>query len=109
MLENLIDKIRQSSWRLKFTGHAKDEMLYEELGEIDESGVKEALDTGEILEEYKADRPYPSYLIYGNTKRERPLHIVCAPVEEEELLIIITVYEPHPDLWIDFKERRDKK
>jgi len=109
MGEKLINRIRQLSRRLKFTGHAKNEMLYEEFGEISEGEVKETLTSGEVLEEYKTDRPYPSYLINGKTKSGRPLHIVCAPVEEEELLIIITVYEPHPDLWIDFRKRRNRK
>lgn len=81
-------------------------MLYEELGEISEGEVKAVLIAGEVLKEYKTDRPYPSYLVYGKTKRRRPLHIVCAPVAEEKLLIIITVYEPHPELWIDFRKRR---
>jgi len=36
---------------------------------------------------------------------ELQLHAVCAHVPEEDRAIIITVYEPDPDLWIDFRRR----
>jgi len=32
---------------------------------------------GEIIEEYADDKPYPSWLIYGDAFG-RPIHIVCA-------------------------------
>jgi len=91
---------------LRFSSHAKEEMLSEELGEIRESEVKEALQSGEVIEEYPEDKPYASFLVYGRTKKNRPLHIVCAPVTEEEILVIITVYRPDPDQWIDYKRRK---
>ncbi|MBI5681667.1 MAG: DUF4258 domain-containing protein [Deltaproteobacteria bacterium] len=91
---------------MKFTSHAKDEMLYEESGEIYEMEIKETLAECEILEEYSGDKPYPSYLVFGRTRKQRPLHIVCAPVPEDEKLVIITVYQPNPELWIDFKRRK---
>ena len=37
--------------------------------------------------------PYPSCLIFGRAQSGRPLYIVCAPVLDEALLIIITTYE----------------
>lgn len=101
------NKIKKLSYRLIFTRHAKDEMLYEEFGEIHEEEIKEALRNGEIIEEYRDDKPYASYLVYGSTKEGRPLHVVCPPVREDERLVIITVYQPSPDLWIDFKRRKE--
>ena len=92
--------------KLKFTSHAKEEMLYDESGVIREKEIKEALARGEIIEKYLRDKPYPSYLILGRTAKKRPLHIVCAPVKEEKTLIIITVYQPKPELWIDLRRRR---
>ncbi len=101
-----LNDVRQCSRQLKFSSHAKNEMLSEEFGFISEDEVKEAIGSGEIVEEYSNDRPYPSCLVYGKTKRSRPLHVVCAPVIGEELLVIITVYQPDPNRWIDFKWRK---
>jgi hypothetical protein len=67
----------------------------------------QALDTGEIIEEYPDDQPYYSCLIFGRTLSGRPLHIVCAPVSTERRLIVITTYQPDPDRWeADLKRRK---
>jgi hypothetical protein len=58
------------------------------------------------IENYPDDEPYPSYLIYGKTKKKRPLHIVCAYSKEEDLVIVITVYQPDPQKWIDNERRK---
>lgn len=89
-----------------YTNHAKHEMEYEEFGQIYDHEVYEAICKGEIIEEYPDDEPYPSVLIYGKTKATKPLHIVCAYNHDENLAIIITVYHPNPELWIEFKRRR---
>ncbi len=51
------------------------------------------------------DKPYPSLLIFGKTNVGRPLRTVCSYNENEEVAILITVYQPNPDLWIDQKRR----
>jgi hypothetical protein len=89
-----------------YTKHAKFEMENEEFGRILDYEVYEAVCSGEIIEEYPEDRPYPSILIFGKTKADRPLHILCAYNEDENLTIIITVYHPDPNLWIEYKRRR---
>ena len=89
-----------------YTRHAKDEMENEEFGRILDSEVSEAIFNGKVIEEYLAGKPYPSVLIYGNTNANRPLHIVCAYNEEDDLAIVITVYHPGPDLWIGYKKRK---
>jgi len=66
--------------------------------------VKEAIENGTIIEEYKDDKPLPSYLIYGKTSTLRPIHVVVGV--DEEVAAIITVYEPDPAKWIDFIKRR---
>lgn len=81
-------------------------MEAEEYGEIKEQEVYETLLSGTIIEKYLEDDPYPSYLIYGRTSTQRPLHIVCAYSENENLVIIVTVYQPDPEKWIDFERRR---
>ncbi|PIZ16757.1 hypothetical protein COY52_06225 [Candidatus Desantisbacteria bacterium CG_4_10_14_0_8_um_filter_48_22] len=92
--------------RLKLSSHAKSEMLNEEYGFIREEEIKEAILNGEIIEEYPEDRPYSSCLILGFTEKKRPLHIACAPVPGEDLLIVITIYQPSPSLWIDYRRRK---
>ena len=92
--------------RVLYTQHARDEMRSEELGPIREEEVFEAVQTGEVIESYEDDKPYPSALVYGRTSRDRPIHLVCAYAEEEDMAIVITVYEPDPSRWIDYRRRR---
>ena len=89
-----------------YTRHAKIEMEAEEFGRIFDLEVYEAVWSGEVIEEHPEDKPYPSVLIFGRTMASRPLHIVCAYNEEENLVIVITVYHPNPDLWIEYKRRK---
>jgi hypothetical protein len=91
--------------RVLYTQHARREMRAEPLGHILEHEVHEAILSGEIIEDYPDDTPYPSCLVLGRTRRGRPIHAVCAHVPGEDRAIIITVYEPDPDRWIDFRRR----
>ena len=56
------------------------------------------LETGEAIEEYPNDTPYPSCLIKGCYKG-RIIHIVAANNCLDEEIIVITVYEPDPAEW----------
>lgn len=90
-----------------FSDHARKEMEAEPLGRIRVEELLQVLDVGEIIEAYPEDKPYPSCLILGRTGEQRPIHIVCAPVEAEERLIIITAYQPDPARWeTDFRRRK---
>lgn len=60
--------------------------------------VEEALSNHKIITEYPEDRPLKSYLLLGFTKNERPIHIVIA-IEKDDIIWIITVYEPDKDKW----------
>jgi hypothetical protein len=104
----MINKIRGSfeADKALYTKHARDEMENEEFGEILSTEVFQALITGRIIEEYRDDLPYPSCLIYGITDKGRPLHIVCAYSEEDELAIVITSYQPDPRKWVDYERRK---
>jgi len=92
--------------QILYTRHARDEMRFEEFGPIREEEVADAIQSGRIIEHYDDDEPYPSVLIFGRTSRSRPIHIVCAYAVEEDLAIVITVYEPDPARWIDYQSRR---
>lgn len=89
-----------------YSRHAKFEMENENFGRIFDKDVYEAICSGEIVEEYLKGKPYPSVLIYGRTSTDRPLHIVCAYEQTAKLAIVITTYQPNPELWIDYKRRK---
>ncbi len=81
--------------------------MYERAIKADE--VKHALLKCEIVEDYPEDRPFPSYLVIGRTKKRRPLHIVVAIDYKGPMLWIITIYEPTLKEWEKgFKKRRQK-
>ena len=98
--------IRRCLVNCRFTDHARREMEAEPFGVIRVDEVLRVLDTGEIIEEYPDDVPYPSYLILGRTATGRPIHVVCAPVPAERRLIIITTYQPDPARWDQEFRRR---
>jgi len=72
--------------------------------------VREVLLRSEVVENYPRDRPFPSYLVLGYTKRGRPLHAVVAVDVEEPILWVITLYEPNLEEWQEgFKKRRKSR
>ena len=61
--------------------------------------------TGEIIEQYPDDTPFPSCLILGYSG-ERALHVVASI--DEEVVYIITAYTPNPEKWeADWKTRKE--
>jgi TusA-related sulfurtransferase len=72
---------------------------------VDEKDVRSVLETGEIIEAYPDDTPYPSRLILGWVEN-KPLHVVTADNIADNETIVITVYEPDQDKWsLNFKRR----
>jgi hypothetical protein len=104
MIEKIINCFKLE--RYLYSQHAREEMEMEELGEIKDNEIFEAVLNGKIIENYPEDKPYPSCLIYGKTSDEKPLHIVCAYAEDADNVIIIIVYQPRSDQWIDFERRK---
>ena len=92
--------------RVLFSEHARHEMRTERLGRVREHEVTEAVATAEQLDDYPDDEPYPSSLFLGWTAAGRPLHFVVSYDEEAGLAIVVTVYEPDPQLWNDSGERK---
>jgi hypothetical protein len=88
--------------KIKWRGHASQRLLERN---IERNSVIQALLSGEIIEDYQEDFPFPSCLILGHNGNNKPLHIVCAI--GQEFLWIITVYEPDLKKWHgDFKTRK---
>ena len=91
--------------RLVFRVHAIQRMFQRGIGE---PAVRQVISTGEIIEDYPDDTPYPSRLVLGWHGR-RPLHVVVADNADHKENIVITVYEPDLTEWeSDFKTRRKK-
>jgi len=65
---------------------------------VDADDVRHILETGEVIEDYPTDTPYPSCLVLG-WRGIRPLHIVVAYNTMDNETIIITAYEPDSKQW----------
>ena len=102
---SLMDEVRSkvANGRFEFSKHATDRIL---MRNIRVQEVREAIANGEIIEDYPDDKYGPSCLILGFTRTHRPVHVQCSH-PQRPLIKIITVYEPDPELWIDFKTRRN--
>ena len=98
---DIVEAIRND--RVQITDHADEEAEADQL-KIDE--IYFAVFHGEIIENYSADKPYPSCLIYGQSFSGDPIHSVWAHNVENRWAVLITVYRPDPRLWIDFRERK---
>ena len=94
--------------RVRYSDHTRDEMRDDEFGRIYDDDLYQALIAGEIIEEYPNDKPLPSCLVFGRNLAGRPIHAVYGYNSEFERVVIITIYHPNPDLWIDYKKRRAK-
>jgi hypothetical protein len=101
---NLMEGIREkiAGDRFEFSKHATDQTIVRGV-RIHE--IREAIASGDVIEDYPDDKYGPSCLVFGFTGSQRPLHVQCSH-PSRPLIKIITVYEPKPDLWIDFKTRR---
>ena len=99
-IKNIIQAIQAN--RVRITDHADEEAYIDKLS-FDE--IFFSIFQGEIIETYLTDVPYPSCLIYGRTFRGEPVHSVWAYNEKNEWTVLITVYRPDPNKWIDWRKR----
>lgn len=75
---------------------------------IEPSDVRNCIMTGEIIEQYPTDYPYPSCLILGSKIFGNLIHVVigCG----EGYLWLVTAYYPDPASWSDdMRQRREKR
>ena len=61
--------------------------------------VRNAIQSGEIIEQYPDDYPYPSCLILGTSSTGEKIHVVMS--DEGTVSRIITAYFPAKDKWSD--------
>lgn len=100
-LQHIIDCLNTKTFRI--SEHA-DEEAYNDGLTFDE--IYASVRAGEIIEQYSDDKPYPSCLVYGSNKNGEPIHSVWAYNSETKASVLITVYRPDPERWIDWKQRR---
>ena len=86
------------------TQHAHQEMVDKEIT-IDE--LLEAIAVGQIVENYPEHRRGACCLLYGLSRSDRSIHIVCTTAQPS--LIIITAYEPKPPRWTTPTQRGREK
>ena len=92
---------------LVFTEHAVDQMA--ERGIL----VQDVIDTvasGEAIESYPNDKPYPSTLSLAMVSRmATPLHVLWAMDPTTRKIIIITTYVPDDRWHADFRTRKEPR
>jgi hypothetical protein len=91
-----------SCGELRFSRHAVQRMFERNISVDD---VREVILTGETIEAYPDDQPWPSRLVLLR-RDDRVLHAVIAEAPGEICYIII-VYEPDPNRWTPgFRSRK---
>lgn len=100
MLPDIQQKIATGAF--EFSKHAVDQSI---IRNITVRELLEVIAGGEVIEDYPNDKYGPSCLIYGRTTTNRPLHIQCTTGNRPRVKII-TLYEPDPSRWAEFKQRR---
>ena len=95
-------RVKFSQEKFEFSKHAVDQTI---LREISVQEIRDTIRKGEIIEDYPDDKYGPSCLIYGVSHQNRPIHIQCS-YPSRPIVKVITVYEPNPERWIDYRIRR---
>jgi hypothetical protein len=92
--------------RLKLRRHAQERRFKRDI-RLDE--IREVLNHGEVIQERPKAQPFPKYTMLGWIRYgSRPLHVVAADDEEEDVTYVLTVYEPDPNIWTDdFREKQN--
>jgi len=89
--------------RIEWQRHAFERMMERN---ISRDTVREVLLSGEIIEDYPADKPYPAALFLSRVKGE-PFHVVAALDSVHNRCFVITAYKPDLEHFEpDYKTRR---
>lgn len=97
-----LQRLLNVSSNIKWSKYCLERMQERDISIAD---AKSCLQTGEIIEEYPDDFPYPSCLVFGHTKENKILHIVVG--SDSNSLFFITAYFPSVDKFgKDLKTRK---
>lgn len=98
-------KIAVEKGCIEWQRHALERMMERS---ISRKTVKEILLSGEIIESYPDDEPYPSALFFG-WYEEEPFHVVAAFDMLHEYCFVITAYRPDSEHFeSDYTTRRQR-
>jgi hypothetical protein len=86
----------------EFSRHAFRRAIERNIGEQE---IREAGASAELIEDYPDDKYAPSALLLGFSADGRPLHFQVS-FDDTELTKIITIYEPDPGQWVEYRKRR---
>jgi hypothetical protein len=100
LIEEICAKFAQD--RFEFSKHATDQTILREISLLE---IREAVTTGEIIEDYPDDKYGPSCLILGFTRSRRPIHLLCS-YPSRPIIKVVTVYEPDTGDWVNYRSRR---
>jgi hypothetical protein len=93
-IEDIRRKVAEGRYSISFTHTEK-----LRLRRIKAADIEQAVKSGNVIEDYTYDPRGASCLILGRIG-DRPLHILFARLEAEEILVV-TAYEPDPEEWED--------
>ena len=72
---------------------------------ISDQEIRHAGAQATVIEDYPDDKYSPSCLLLGFTQTGRPLHVQVS-LADTDLARIITIYEPDPNEWVNYSQRR---
>jgi hypothetical protein len=102
-IDDIITAIQNN--RVRITDHADEEAQADALRFAE---IYFSVQHGEIIEDYPTDKPFPSCLIVGETFAGELVHSVWAYNPANQWAVLITVYRPDPQRWIEGRNRRPK-
>lgn len=89
--------------KFRITLHALREKDLDNLS-IDE--IKISMYNAKIIEDYPESKPFASCLVLSFNSKNDPIHSVWGYDETIEGAILITVYRPNPEKWVEYKKRK---
>jgi len=93
----ILSRVRSAARkRVLFLPHAVQQMLRPDRM-IRRTEVRQAIEQGEVIEDYPADARGHSCLLLGGGVEGRAIHVVCAP--KDDYLAVITAYLPDEHEW----------
>lgn len=104
-LQEKLDYIKKAvrEGKYKYTLHGAKQRIARRLKRKE---IDEAISSGEIIEDYPEHHYGPACLLLGKTSEGKSLHILCSL---QEVVDLVTVYEPDLEEWEeDLKTRRQK-
>jgi hypothetical protein len=99
-IDGIRRKVGEGKYAISFTHTEK-----LRLRRIRAADIEQAVKSGNIIEDYPDDPRGASCLMLGRVG-SRPLHVLFAQLEDEEILVV-TAYEPDPEEWeADWQTRK---